>query len=427
MTLHARLVAGIGLLAAFAPLALQGPCAARSAFLSQTQYLSASAQAAEKSPSLVVAEFRHPVSPTSRSASLELQVAPPNEPRRTLFRRFDVYFEPRMLDEVDLSQDGTWLTFVDPSFNVHLVRLSSVTDRVLGKGDRPSFSSDGKYLAFLVGEGYPISSPGIQGFLNVYRLEQGTLRAVGKAEKGPLYSEYAWSPAGHNLAWQINLLSGGKHQRRPNPNGPLWVGYASASAPAKVAITRPPGKRGDIFKSGKGADVRSDGGFAWNANGKSLLYWRWNRSKDRGTTNTWSLVCWALPDGPAKVVAKLDSAYPKDESHVPAPIVSLSGRFIASLLGGPKGAFSRLSVVSTRTHTAVATPLPGPGALLAARFNPTDDRLSLIDDISGPTSITYRLDVINVTTLRRHGYGDAYGAYWSKIPAGYPRIPRGKP
>lgn len=308
------------------------------------------------------------------SATVKLMLHAKSDPPTPVYRKFVTYFSPGVAACLDLSTDRRWLAYDDPVFRIHVVNTVTRKKTVIGKGFRPTFSADGKYLAYLTADQYPVGTPGVQGFLRVYALGTGDGKSVGAGAKGYLYSDYAWSAQGHRLLWQINLLKGGAHQKRPNPAGPLWVGIASADRPAHVTVVHPPGRRGDLIRPGHPPDVRSDGGFSWAYGGSAVLYWRWRSSSNHGLVNRWALTRYRLPHGPAKTLALLSSSLPKDVGSVAPPLAARHG-FVASLLPGSGNHPQLLRILDKWDHFSSVRLTASP---IAGAFEPVGDRVAVV-------------------------------------------------
>ncbi|GEM_PF-3743580 len=342
---------------------------------------------------LVTAAALGRVDTHGRSVSIKLLLHRTNGTVTRLWRPLRAYFSPGAGTCLDVSSDRRWLAYDDPDFRIHLVNLSTGRSMVIEKGFRPMFSADGKYLAYLVAEEYPVGTPGVQGFLRVYSLGTRVRKTVGTGATGYLYSDYAWSTHGHRLLWQINLLKGGAHQKRPNPAGPLWVGFASADRPGAVTVIHPPGRRGDLIRPGRPPDVRSDGGFTWTYGGHAVLYWRWRGASNHDQVNRWALTEWRLPRGPARTLAVLASWLPKDVGSVPPPFVAGHG-LVATLLPGPA---TMPHIVRILDQTSHLRSVHVTGAPIAGVFEPGGEHFAVVVGRDQSKGVTFMEDVDVVT------------------------------
>ena len=71
--------------------------------------------------------------------------------------RFTPLYHSLPSGDVALSADRRLLAYRDATYRLHLLRLPSGTDRVIGRGVLPQFSHDGRYLAFVTGDTTPVA------------------------------------------------------------------------------------------------------------------------------------------------------------------------------------------------------------------------------------------------------------------------------
>jgi dipeptidyl aminopeptidase/acylaminoacyl peptidase len=308
---------------------------------------------------------------------------------RPLYRPFTTTDGQLAVPGIDLSADGRWLSYNDGRFRVHLVNLTTDSDRVLGAGLGPRFSPDGRYLAYVAVPGKPL--PGLGPFgdgVMIYDLRAGTLRRTGQP-RGALVSSVVWSPRGGRLAWQV-LLN--------RPTAPFTIGVADAAQPARLRTITP------------AAHMPISGGVTWGADGRGLLFW--GLAAMGGTAQNqlprFALLGQPLAGGPVRVVLPA-MAVDWIEGIPPPPVLSPDGRLIASLIGDRRG-FNQL--VLFRRGGAVARRVPLPGEPRQVAFAPTGPQVAVAWNVYRNNADMRHVTLVNAASGRTQDLGPAVAAFW---------------
>ncbi|MDB5076469.1 MAG: hypothetical protein JWO42_2648, partial [Chloroflexi bacterium] len=153
-------------------------------------------------------------------------------------------------DDIAISADRRELAYSDSAYRLHLVRLPGGPDRVISRGTLPGFSFDGRYLAFVTSDTFPLPTSAER--LMVYDLATGSLTRAGpavlpRAEFTSPATLYSWAPRADTLAWV------------PSPDRP---------SVAVVPVDRPAARRTATFPAG---EIGSE--LVWSMDGRGLLYW----------------------------------------------------------------------------------------------------------------------------------------------------------
>lgn len=303
---------------------------------------------------------------------------------RPLYRPFTA----RSDTNIALSHDVQWLAYSDARAEVHLVALNLGRGRLLGQGVQPAFSFDGRYVAFLSGPLVPVpGGPGPQADrITVYDTRTLTRRTI-VATAGQLITAFAWAPHDERLAWQLSDATG---------HALFAVGAADRPGPGRVA---------------RRTRSTTDGGLAWAADGRALLYWHFAgiRTTHKRALPYFALRRWALPAGP---VTTLLAATPTQwgEGLPPAAVLDAHGTRVASLLGGPVEGLDQIAVFA-RTH-AQPQYIALPGEPQSLTFSPAGDLALVVWQTLRGAAVTSHAALINMRSLRTQDLGPAVEAFW---------------
>ncbi len=321
---------------------------------------------------------------TARSYAVQLRRLSASGTSRALYRPFTVLAGAN----IAISHDARLLAYSDAGSEVHLVALSQGRDRLLERGIQPAFSSDGRHVAFLSGQLVPVpGGPGPQADrINVYDTRTLAHRTI-VATIGQLITAFAWAPHDERLAWQIS-----------DATGHVLFALGAADRPGLGRVVRR-------------TQSTTDGGLAWTADGRALLYWHFVglRTTHKRALPYFALQRWALPAGP---VTTFLAATPTQwgEGLPPAAVIDAHGTRVASLLGGPVEGLDQITVFACPYAQPQYIALPGEPRSLA--FDPAGDPALVVWQAPRGAAVTSRAALINTRGPRTQDLGPAVAAFW---------------
>lgn len=338
------------------------------------------ARAAGPSPSLLLA-VPTPSSPpvAARSYAVQLERRDPSGTLQPIYHRFTV--QPGV-GAIAVSPDGRLLAYDDPSSVVHLATLAGGQDRVLGHGGSPAFSFDSRYVA------YGPSSPGEGRGVDHVSVAATSTSTAYTVAAGPhlTIAAFAWAPHDDRLAIES-----------ADTDGHTAFGVAAAGKPGTQQIVL----RTQTF----------DGGLAWAADGRALLYWHYAGTKtvNNAFSSRFALLRLALPSGSSStLLAPTGASW--SEGLPPAAVLDSAGTHIASLLGAPGAGFNQVVVFTGPALRARSVALPGEPRAVA--FAPSGVQgVAVWQSLKGVVTVS-RAALFSSNGGQAQDVGPAVAAFW---------------